>query len=903
MFLFFHSEQSDTNQSFYKGKLFEKALENLFVKLGYTITLRNKKNSLEYDIEGKNVTTDQLIIGEAKAHETTIAGRDLSAFVGKLIPLGLVEKKVHGIFLSTSSLSPEAEDYYSKLGNLDLKRYTGRKLYELMSEKLNLPNLASLEAKLKPNYTVVTDYLLITDSGYFKLIICRSKGNASPNCFAVFDEKGDQLTELNFLIKITSQITELESFEAIVPKNVNALNISMGRIIESGIKLSSDWTDYKLPAAPKFFIGRQSTIESIDNSLFKNGESFVQIKSRSGVGKSSLLAFLADKYSKKGFKIELHDSRDIKSTLDIFLLVQRFTESSQLAKDFKDVFEQIKSYANKVETKSFFLIDQFESTFSRKEIFEAYESLFNVFQNFQNKIIIIIARKNDQLTTFDESLISLEKLNQFSTSITLKDFDKDEAVELINMIAETLENSIDKEVLSYVLEFSQGFPWLIKRTMAHILRHLEQGLSQQDLVATGLKLDDLFNEELEGLDEIQFEYLHQIVQYLPANYNQLHKSFDEDPLLTQILDHLTKLRLIRLSGSTYDTYNDVLKEYILYKKLPQFKQKYLYRMAANPVLIGFHKISSLGNFDISKVVETLDVTQGTAFNFVREWKSIGVIDTFNNGWKITQIVVDVLKQGLFGDFLRRELAKNDAVSKILNFLTQEKRISQADIEQILINEFPFLEISDATWTFYSKFLISWMLALQLIEEDSTDIFKVPEKSRNDIIRDLGNLTKIRGRRYQRETFVPNTRFSVSEDFVRKYTQFGAKPFEGKLLEKDEKKAYSDLKLGGWIEDSTLTITSLEEFYEEAKTVLEHGHSDLWAVANSNGEILACIKQKYPDSTETTQLYLTKVLLSWGKGLGIIEDKRYNYSTVKKTRKSKKLLKTKKAVSKKTKRKK
>ncbi|HCL9960138.1 TPA: hypothetical protein N2386_003571 [Escherichia coli] len=60
---------------------------------GYDIELRKKESSLEYDIEGFSRATGQKIIGEAKAHSKSMSGQTVAAFVGKLLPLGLLEKK------------------------------------------------------------------------------------------------------------------------------------------------------------------------------------------------------------------------------------------------------------------------------------------------------------------------------------------------------------------------------------------------------------------------------------------------------------------------------------------------------------------------------------------------------------------------------------------------------------------------------------------------------------------------------------------------------------------------------------------------------------------------------------------------------------------------------------------
>ncbi|MEF5670550.1 hypothetical protein U9X48_25115 [Escherichia coli] len=75
MFLFFHSEQTEKNTSYYKGLLFEELLKEYLEGSGYDIELRKKESSLEYDIEGFSRATGQKIIGEAKAHSKSMSGQ------------------------------------------------------------------------------------------------------------------------------------------------------------------------------------------------------------------------------------------------------------------------------------------------------------------------------------------------------------------------------------------------------------------------------------------------------------------------------------------------------------------------------------------------------------------------------------------------------------------------------------------------------------------------------------------------------------------------------------------------------------------------------------------------------------------------------------------------------------
>ena len=881
MFLFYHTQQDQKNISHYKGILFEQFLKKLLEKLGYNnISLRRKHNSLEYDIEGTHsIHNRQTLISEAKGHTNTISSKEITSFVGKLIPLGLIDKKVLGVFFSTSSLSPDAEDYFSQLKDISITKYCGEELFNLTCKEFELPKDAVLIKKLPSIFSHTASFLLITDTDFFKLLICRSSQKVSPDFFAIFDSKSNLISDSKFLDTIKDYMKELQELTPIMDNKVKPKIRSSGEVIESGLQLSTDWTDYKLPASPTFFIGRLSTLQKINKEIFKLNTSLIQIKSRSGVGKSSLLAFVANKYFNE-YPNELHDSRDIKSPLDIYLIIQRFTSSSMLATDFKGIYDQLKMFSSKIQNKAFFFVDQFESTFNRKEIFETYESLFNLFQKFKDKIVVFIARKNDQLTTLDDVQVSLDKLNSISKSITLKDFEKDEAVLLMKKIIEAQNSSINKKVLSYVLEFSQGFPWLIKRTMAHVIEQLSAGVSQNDLIATGLKLDDLFNEELAGLDEMQADYLTRIVQNLPATYNQLHKIFDEDPLIKQMLENLTVLRLIRLSGSTYDTYNDVLKEYILYKKLPLFKQKYLLRSPPSTTIQGFLKISKQKNInvmDIDLITSILNTKKGTALNLIREWKMLNLINSSTGKWKIPSQISDIISQGYLGDYIRRELAKNEIVANILSSLTRGKTILQKEIPKILSDECPFIDASNDTWNAYSKTILSWMTVFRLIEiNNSSNALSLPTQSKDTIISDLGNMTFLSRRKMIcSNIYIPSYQYSYTEKFINKF--IGVNKINVSSLNKKEKKGYADLKKGGWIENKMLIFNSVDEFKIEVKKLLNKQLSSFWNTVKNGGDLLDSMKEISFSSTPKNMSHIIKILLSWGKALNIIENKRYRYS--------------------------
>src|SRR5690606_733859 len=442
--------------------------------------------------------------------------------------------------------------------------------------------------------------------------------------------------------------------------------------------------------------------------------------------------------------------------------------------------------------KAVIFVDQFESTFSNPDIFDCYEYLANSITKLNGDIYIIFARKNDQLTTYDDSKVSLNRINSISRSFTLPDFERDESILLLEKINESNNYILSKEILPYIIEFAQGFPWLLKRTIAHVLNLMQRGDSARELIGAGLKLNDLFEEELEGLDEIEKDYLTKIASKLPADFNELQYQFDEDPMLVRVLDKLTTSRLVRLSGSTYDTYNDVFKEYLVYKKLPEFRQLIIYRMYPSSVISQFHKMISMPTITVANLRNSLDVSEGYAFNLVKELRNLDLLDAAKSGeWIVPTNVKDIYSQGLLAGYLRRKLMDNQMVESFLRKILSGENVFEADIPRYFAEAYPFIEASDKTWRLYSTILKSWLLALKILVIDKGGQLLASDVTQNDASGELGNLKQISGPRAgNKGMFFPVT----SHAQMVKVTNTILSGDE--VSRKEEIKARSDLKNAG-----------------------------------------------------------------------------------------------------------
>lgn len=876
MFLFYnHEKQNDKNSNYCKGVLFEKLLAEYLSNNGYLINIRVKHSSLEYDLEGTDKTTKLKIIGEAKAYQDSISGQILSAFAGKLMGLGIMEKKVHGLFLSTSPLTPEAKEYYQTIERFGFTCYSGEELYNRIVDTLQMPTKRQTFSKTEElGYNPLFDYILTTNYGYRKLVIASYVGTITPSVFLVFDNNLNLLSDKNMLIDYQN-IKELRGLEFVCGER-KSTNKNEFREIQRGLMIGKDWTDYRLPAAPEFFIGRKKIISSIVDYIVKNqSESrVIQIKSRSGVGKSSMLSLLSNQLQELNCVVELHDARDIKSIVDVFSVIGRFSELTVLPQDFSQVEQHMRNMIkdNKIYV---FMVDQFESTFLQPEIFTAYETMAKILCSINQNIYFCLARKNDQLTTYDDSLISLNQLNALSKNYELKDFDKEEAKELLDRISQSSAKKISKEVLAYVLEFAQGFPWLLKRTMFHIIK-LTNHISQKQLIDTGLMLDDLFNEELDGLEEIEKEYLTKICAKLPADFHQLQMSFEEDVLLPKMLDKFTQVRILRLTGTTYDTYNDVFKEYLVYQKLPEFKYQHIFRKHPNSTMNFFVKIVNRNKFTIIQLSKSLKMSENSLANYIKECRNLGLIKKEDDYWNIPKNIKDMYIQGHLGMHIRRQVSNNELVSFVVKSLSVKKLIFE-EITDIIKRNSPYVEAADATWNLYANSLIAWLIATRIAKRDKQSNILLENNEKKDLGEILGNMINSnygkRGRLSNRNIFLPSVSWKYYESLFLKYKS-GCREFLG-----EEKKAYVDIINS----NNIIEIENIENLIAFKEVMIRNCFSieeyrKVWNAAKDGKNILTSVAELIKSEMTTSTLnWRAKKIINCGKALGIIDDKRYIYS--------------------------
>jgi hypothetical protein len=715
-------------------------------------------------------------------------------------------------------------------------------------------------------------HLLRTNRGTYIVAVGSAHDGAFDDRFVLVSSNGALVDDQDLLRLVNEGVPVLQELRPLRSSAVAAVVLEAipQRDVPYGLITAADWLDYRRPAGAPFFIGRESAMgKAVEIVGEASAGVILEVKSRSGVGKSSLLSVLEGTWTAKDYRVELHDARDVQSSDDVLRLVSRFVGGTPIRS-----FEGIPSALSGLSgyPGSVFLVDQFESTFQSSEVFSAYEYVALCIARTRSRCAMVFSRKDDLLTTHDDLVIKLDRLRGMAQSITLDDFSLEEASALIDKIAESSPRKIALKVLTQVLEFAQGFPWLLKRTMAHIAATMGKGTSQQELLSSGLHLGDLFEEELAELDEHERGYLTRIAAVLPATYQVIARRFEDDPFLPQMLETLTTRRLLRLSAGTYDTYNDVFKDFLLYERLPERSHAQILRMGLIPVMQAFRALGGVSSFDPAALSAEWAKPQTGVYNLLRDLRIAGLVAKTSQGWFVPDVVRQYEHQNRLGEFVRQSLLRNRLVSDLLVEIERRGSIPRRDVAAWLRGYSRFVKAKEAVWSVYANILVDWVIRLRLADHTTDDCLVPSRADRSAIHVSLGNLAfPGRGPRPSETPFIPQISLSTATRVLRK-ANAGRVPRTA--LRRLERAARDDLgRLGAVMIEKDGSATALmteQQFDAVVKDLLNtEPYQKFWKLLLDGTRWDVAIEQAFALSrlAKATRHGLGLKLANWGRAYG------------------------------------
>ncbi len=354
----------------------------------------------------------------------------------------------------------------------------------------------------------------------------------------------------------------------------------------------------------------------------------------------------------------------------------------------------------------FVFFDQFENIFYLQEILRQIKNLLLKISDLQLNIVLSFSWKTDLIVGVSEFPYSLrDDIITSCKPISLNPFTDTETQSLFNKLEAELHTKLRSDLKFFLSEFSQGFPWLLKKLCAHVKVQRESGVIQSEIATSLLNVEELFTADLKGLTPDQEDTLKRIAKIAPMSVQELGEEFDEE-----VVRSLVNLRLIVRIGSKYDIYWDIFRDFLNTGRLPT-QENYILRAQIGSVLKAMDMIpSNKESITIQELQANLRVTTNSCYNIIRDLKLLGIIDVAEN---ILCYSLDLSsdresRNDELRSHLNDKLNRNRIVRDILNTLESHQNLSIKEMALQISRLCPYITASESTWETYAKTIARWM---------------------------------------------------------------------------------------------------------------------------------------------------------------------------------------------------
>ncbi len=709
-----------------KGKALEDLLRNVMEQQRYDVTQRVRFTGTEIDLlcKHKDRSEDTALV-ECKARQTLDAG-DIKNFTHDLL---VTHRAKHGYFVHTTEMQQQIAGIKEELEKSYGQQVTfvgPNKLIEWLIDSKLINPISSVDFEsLKPTKRI----LLYTPSRRYWITIL--SGGTAPTHYYLSgaDEKKcntDDYESVKACLK-----DELNGLEIFSSKKASIASTDQVPTIDiiAEIQESDEWTDLR-PVGSKYFVGRSAATQALYNFVKapltnKDAKRIFFVESKSGWGKSSLLAQLRarskNKHNRNTLFVFAVDSRSSDSIAFIGKAVEKMiTESErfgfipkELAAKFRipswldilsdecsiELFDWLVEH-NKIMV---LIFDQFEDVFRKNDLFRAFHKLMMDIATASSNIVIGFSWKSEINIPMDNPAYSLwQQARDHAIPFEIEKFSYSEINGVINQLQTESNKQVPSSLRRRLQENSQGFPWLIKKLATHCYHELKKGLSPEDLVDQNLNVQNLFDSDKDQLTPEETRALKHIAK---RSYDG--DTFDvteiDDSINQEILNRLLDKRLIIRTGSKYNIYWDIFRDYIVEDEPPKLAESFLIRQYPPPCIDTLKELLNKDKCKVEEIMKSTNVSEGTALNRLRELRNIGAIVKTDEYYSSRS---RVKTEDDFKTFIKERLEQHVIVNELSKL--KSDIITEIIISAVLIREYSNFKFSKKTWQTYGKFFGIWL---------------------------------------------------------------------------------------------------------------------------------------------------------------------------------------------------
>lgn len=754
-----------------KGNLLEGLAEEFLKTQGYEVSLQVRVTASELDLLCKHKVSGKEVYVECKAHKNSLSANILKNLLGTVD----FHEYSEGWLVSTGPLGKDAKgfmDQWEKKSSGKRERlciYTpDRVLNSLLNANVisPQPNEKVVELIQELDLSIGKWLLLITPWG--KYWVCTILLNGIPKSLMLFSARDcRQISDENLFEKIKSsdfslRHLEFSSFEDARQSMEKIACQEDTAIIE--VEFGERWFDYR-PARPEHFVGRKTAQRELlqfftDVKKCRTDSRIFAIKGDSGIGKSSLVAKMRDvaKDSQKPNNLFLY-AVDMRAANDATYVSSAVIKALKSAashgfghqdnleiSNYTDPIqsESIRAFLSECDRKHELIIlvfDQFEELYSKPELFTVFEEtkrlMFSAIAASSN-LVLGFAWKTDSTVPQDHPAYHMwHQLSDHRFEVSLKTFSHSDAKQSLNIFETELGEKIRPELRRYLLENSQGYPWLLKKLCIHLYEQMQNGLSQHEMANRSLDIASLFDQDLNSLTDLEMGCLKLVAKNAPMDWYEVLESAGHD-----VVQSLQNKRLLIRRGDKLNLYWDIFRDYVLSGTVPSIPFTYIPQSPSLDALLRVSlELDDAEGKSLQQLASGSELQESTVRNIIHDLDQFGIIDIADNKITIDNHLTDLSVRSLLSNI--RILFKRHALTELLK---KNNSVKTAGTEQLIaylkyIN--PTAQHHIRTWTTYAQRMAMWLQVLGLITLANN---KVIYHDQGDIVEgDVGKGSRARKR--------------------------------------------------------------------------------------------------------------------------------------------------------------
>ena len=719
------------------GSVFEELIRHLLEKLQYQVTKNVLVTGLEIDLFATHTMKKEVLYAECKAKEKP-RSTEIKNFIYS-VDYGVDgEKADYGFFIHTEELDSHASGLKLQLEkNKPNVSFIGP---DKILESLQRSNIISAFQLTEIDSHIITKLTLVYS--YFGIFYVALLNEGSiPKFFSVFDKELNPISDVDTLTNIKASLKDIQELEfwQISISNKRQSEKEQKVINEKDtiteIRESENWYDYT-PASIKHFIGRTNLKREIrvfiDNvRKQQTNDRIFLLDGKSGWGKSSLLAELRGssqtlKYWKRRMHVIAVDTRSANTVNFIGLAFKKlvttalssgFIPKNIFSKEFritspynildddsvKELFVELKKQKKVL----VLVFDQFEDKFRNEKLFDAFYQFCIDVHDIKENLVVGFSWKSEINVPFgNKASNKFNQLRDYAKCITVPEFNQNDAKQVVRQLESSIGKPIGNDLERRLVESSQGYPWLIKKLCIHTLKQYEKGKTIEELLEQELNYKELFDNDLLEVGKEAKRLLDHIARRAydgnPFDISEL------DDQTQTLIDQLIHMRLVIRTGTTYNIYWDIFRDYIVTNEIPVLGESYLIRQSGNTCLDTFLIFKQARLLPLNDLIGSYpkQISEKAILNILLELRSLGLVRKLKgiDVFEVTEKVTSVSKE-FFQSYITQKFENYTPYIELLKL--NKSKISTDDIKDVLKIIFKTEKFEENTWHAYAKQLTIW----------------------------------------------------------------------------------------------------------------------------------------------------------------------------------------------------